>query len=193
LAIVNLPLDHLHGLLEPDRQLLLEFLFRPKRKGSLDAALVDVLGDEPADCLDEPVAGGAARRRVVVLLDQHRGESARAAEILDNPFDDFGAVGDVRSAPFDLRQPEVDASRFNLRQSGPSAGFGSTSLLFLGGVSAGAAGGEKSPVTNAEMLLSKRVGNSTTLANAVRIHDQIAAACRSDRQAAMKFRMGRGI
>lgn len=190
---MNLPLDHLHGLLEANRQLLLEFLFRPEREGSLDAPLVDVLGDEPADRLDEPVAGRAAWRRVVVLLDEHRCEAARAAEILDDPFDDFGAVGDVGSPAFDLRKPEIDARRFNLRQSGPAAGFGPTSLFPFGGVAAGAARGEKSPVTNPEILLSKRVGNATTLAYAALIHDQIAAACRSDRQAAMKFRRGRGI
>ena len=99
---MNLTLDHLHGLFESGLQLLLELVFRPERERSFDAALVDVFRHEPADRFEQPVAGGAPRRRVVVLLDEHGGKPAGATEVLDDSFDDFGTVRDVRSAGFDL-------------------------------------------------------------------------------------------
>jgi len=190
---VNLPLDHLHGLFESGLQLLFEFFFRPERDGPFDAPLVDVLRDEPADCFEEPVSRGAARRRVVVLLDEHRGESTCATEVFDDALDDFGAVGDVGSAGFDLRKPEIDARRLNLCQSGPPLGLGPTPLFLFGCFAAGAAVGAKSPFTNPEMLLSKRVGNPATLAQTAFIHDQMATACRKTRQAVRSFRKGRAI
>lgn len=92
---MNLPLDHLHGLLESGLQLLLEFVFGPERERPFDAPLIDVLGDEPADRFEQPVPRAAPRRRVVILLDEHCGESAGAAEVFDDALDDFGAMGDV--------------------------------------------------------------------------------------------------
>jgi len=152
-AIDDFPLDHLHGLLEAGLQLLLEFVLRPEGQWSLDPALVDVLGHEPADRLDEPVAGRAPRGRVVVLLDEHRREPADAAEVLDDLLDDLGGVGDVGSSGADLGDPEVDAPCLDLGQRGPS--FRPRPLLLLppGGPGTGSTVERKSPRSEPKMLL----------------------------------------
>jgi hypothetical protein len=126
--------------------------------------LIDVLRHEPNDGLEQSRAGRAPGPRVVVLLDEHGREAARSAEVFDDAFEDFCAVGDVGSAGFDLGKPKRKAVSFNLPQSLLAAGFGPPSLFALSGLSTAAADGNQRPVANPEMLARRRVRNAAALA-----------------------------
>jgi hypothetical protein len=165
-AILHLPLDDPHGPRNAGVEFLLQFVLGPQGERTLDPTLVDVLRHEPDDRFEQPRAGRAARLRVVVLLDEHRREPARATEVFDDAFNDLGAVRDVRPALLELRQPDVDAGRFNLGECRLAPGTGPEAFLFFLVSATRAAGRRELPVADPEMLDREREREAAALARA---------------------------